>query len=283
MLRARYSLVAILLTGCLGVPVATPGGRARIAVGPTVGATGRADHAISLHAGVTPLVWLPERREWDLELGYTVDLFPDHQRLNVQGGYVGLSYMPTLWADPGEPILVRGVATIEAEAMARGDVPVPGATLSIGCEVYGVQAGDGVSGNLYGGVAGMLSGEWSVGLLVQGSYRHLDGEPYGVIGAALSIRFPAALGVVYATPLGLLEGAAVAAGSSTPPPPTDSYSEWREASPPGPSPPPPRPARFECRDADHNVTQGDTLEDARSLCPGCVCRAIDPLNGGSGS
>lgn len=58
----------------------------------------------------------------------------------------------------------------------------------------GAQGG---GGNSEGGiVGGFASGETGIGLVVGGAYRHIGAEPYWTVTAGLSLRLPAAAGLV---------------------------------------------------------------------------------------
>jgi hypothetical protein len=263
----------VLLVGCIGVPVGTPGGRVRVAGAAAFGNVGVQEQGapvVALHTGIAPASFWPERRDWDVEAGYVLAAFTDVRGLDAQGGYVGASWMPHL-AAIGGGVSLRAMLGGDVEVLALRDVAGFGATASFGVELYGRTVGDGSAGSLAGGVVGGLYGEWAIGIVLEGAYRYSAGEHYGTIGAGLSLRWPAGGGVVFATAIGVGVAAVNSQSSSGQTTPLGFQAEWNEHRGDLPAQAPPPPARFVCRDAGGNVVEADDLEGARALCPACEC------------
>ncbi len=273
-------LASALAVGCVAAPVATPGGRARVGIAGAFGDTAGDDAAlVPMHVGVTPLSLVPEIFEADFELGYVADLFlSDGGQRSGHGAYVGGSYTPLLHRGSSGTYL-RGVVQLDADLMSRRGLALGGATASVGVELFGYITGQGVIGDLRGGVAGVMAGQWSVGVQLTGSYRYAEtGEQYGFLGATLSIRFPAAVGSVYATALLAIDLAASENGNGASGPVGDMTSgETRSRSMDGRDAPPPPPPRWICEDARGNRGEGMTRLEARRLCASedCACRRGD--------
>jgi hypothetical protein len=261
------------LAGCIGVPIGTPGGRARVVGAAAFGDIGGQEQgapAISFHTGIAPASYWPERREWDVEAGYVLTGFTDVRGEEAQGGYVGASWMPHL-AALGNGANMRAILGGDVEMLALRGVAGFGGTASFGVEVYGRTSGDGFMAGASGGVAGAAYGEWAIGIVLEGSYRYSAGEHYGTVGAGLSLRWPAAGGVVFATAIGLGIAAANSQSSSGQLSGGDTEVEWNEHRGDLPEDPPAPPGRFVCTDSSGNAVEADALEEARSLCPGCEC------------
>ncbi len=270
---------------CVAIPLVSPGGRARTTAGAAFGdvhdEAGRADSAISVHAGIAPLSLLPEAREWDFELGYALDAFPEHRPLDAHGGYAAVSFMPQLYRNERERFGIRLITTLDCELLSARNDTVLGFSASVGVDLFGFIAGDGSRGNvLHSAVAGALHGEWSVGLVAQGSYRFVGGEHYGTLGLGISIRWPAGAGVAFLGPLGLIEAAV-----NTAAPREDGYprshrsslrsnepSTWNDRT----SHPPRGPnlsGQIECSRRGLAVV-ADTEAEALALCRDCTCRRL---------
>lgn len=277
-------LGSFALSGCLAFPAATPGGRARIGISGAFGDTAGDDPMIvPAHVGVSPLTLVPEIYEGDFELGYVGDLFvEDGGQRGAHGAYVGGAYTPLL-DDLGRSTYLRGVVQLDADVMTRRGLAVVGGTASVGVELFGYITGEGVVGDLRAGVGGVMAGQWSVGVQLQGAYRYVQGgEHYGHLGATISVRFPAAVGGIYATALLALD---IAASDSD----ADGASgdeDWGDVSSGESRTHPmrgggerrgPRP-RWVCEDEAGNDAEGGTLEEARALCGNetCECRRLEP-------
>jgi hypothetical protein len=257
--------LAPALTACVAFPIGIPPGHVRAAMSAAYGDLDdkpAGSPLVAVHAGLAPASLWSDRRAWDVEVGYAADAFLEAPELSAQGGYVSGAWMPFLLAEGA--VRLRMILGLDVDVLRTRDVVAFGSTLSVGAELAGFANGTGWLGSLSGGYAGLLYGEWSVGVCLQGAYRYVDGASYGTIGAGLTLRWPAGGGVGYVTALGL-----VPAGGSSGAQAISGYESNRE--PDEPRHPPAPPARFVCRDPDGNSGEADTLEEARVLCPHCSC------------
>lgn len=271
--------LGLLVSGCLAAPVATPGGRARVGVAGSFGDTGGSDAAVvPMHVGISPLTLLPEVLEGDFELGYVSDMFlEDGDQRSTHGVFVGGAYTPLL-DELANDTYLRGVVQLDADVMSRRGLAVGGATATVGVELFGYMTGGGVVGDLRGGVAGVMAGQWAVGAQLTGSYRYVEGgEHYGFLGATISVRFPAAVGAVYGTALLALDLADDSPDSGDEDWGDISSGETRGHPMRGePSAPTERP-RWICEDEAGNTGEAATRLDAQRLCGDshCECRRGD--------
>lgn len=282
-MRTLFSVVALtmVLSGC-GL-IGAPGGRVRAAGAYTAGDGHAPSSVVSIRAGVTPVAWFDEERDWDVEAGYVLEAFPGQRPLDVQGGYLGFSYIPTIGRMLGESVRLRLVTGLDADLMAGIDRVVAGGTVTLGIELFDFDAEErSGGGGTSGGFLHAFAGEWSIGVVAFGSYRYaVDVGHYAVVGGGISLRFPSAVAAAYVLPFGV---DSIVRGE------TPEEREERDAER-GERRRERRVTRRHrrrdrrarraeerrtapavvCFDANWNRIEASTMEEAREACPDCEC------------
>jgi hypothetical protein len=205
---------ALLIEGCIGLPFASLGGRARVTAAAAVTSRPDADArlVVQTHLGAAVMsVVDPGERDFDVEVGYALDAYPGDRPSDRHGGYAGLVWFP--WQEEGARVSVGA----DVDALWGFDQRLAvGATLSAGIEAYAACEGAMGGGDLlYAGLVGWGRGEWGLGVHAQASYRFVEGQHDATFGATLSLRFPAGIGVGYVTALAIADVAAQSRSGSS--------------------------------------------------------------------
>lgn len=210
MLRASsLTITALLLPGCIALPLAVPPGRGAIGAGAAIGnPLPREDDGTPL-SEVEPVIpgrigialqsaW-PEqhRRPIEVEAGYAFQVFTNglRQNRNRHGGFLGVNVLGGhYWLPPNwrVRVVLRGAGELfglQAHPGWGG-----GGSWSLGVELaqYSSTSEDSGQGPR---IVGFVAGEWSFGAELFGGVYTVGGADYGIAAFALTVRWPGIAGV----------------------------------------------------------------------------------------
>jgi hypothetical protein len=206
--RALLVLTATLASGCIVIPAALPPAKAAIGIAPAIGNPLPADDGTPYseaegmflgRIGITPQAMWPEQnlRIFEVEAGYTFHVFAEEnwQQRNRHGGFLGLSILAGhFWL--GENWRARIVFRGAGEILALQGLPGwgGGGSWGVGVEIARFVSVDGESGGPIQ-LLGWAAGELSVGGEIFGGVYSVAGADYGVVGFAITGRWPGIFGV----------------------------------------------------------------------------------------
>lgn len=200
-------MLLLLLAGCLAVPVLSPPTRVSVVMGP--GLPAEEQHApagpgpaavVDLRVGVEPLGVIPDLgdRRFDLSAGAAFRFANNRTaRPGVFGEAAAIVWQQPLDLDSRARLRVYG----GMDALAP-DLRAPGWDPSlragIGLDITGwTEVEPSAVWTLDGGWAGVVYGEWGLGVIAEGGWRSLpDGDEWR-LSAGIEVQIPATAGVVF--------------------------------------------------------------------------------------